>query len=69
MPAPLYVVVGSERLTASEIARRVGISHSTAADRIRKGLDLLSPPATKKEAAMRNPDPFGWSWRRNGGKG
>ena len=69
MPAPVYAYVGSERLNAVEIARRVGISRSQASERIRKGLPLLAPPASKKEAAMRNPDPFGWSWRRNGGKG
>ncbi len=56
--------IGSETLTAREIASRVGISRAQASERIRKGLDLLAPPASKREAAMRNPDPFGHKARQ-----
>lgn len=58
-------------LTTADIARMTGITQGQAMERVRKGLSgpaLFAPKADHREAARRNPDPFGWSWRRANGK-
>lgn len=71
MPSPIYIDIGGLWVTSEDVARFAGISRGQAVERMRKGLQgraLVAPKADHREAARRNPDPFGWSWRRANGK-
>lgn len=71
MPLPLRIDHDGRQIGPRDVAAAVGISHAQACERIRKGLRgaaLFAPKADQREAARRNPDPFGWSWRRANGK-